>query len=70
MIAETVCLVSSIGRKYMDDKLQEQRQRAEQEQGEIEETREDLKREQKQTPNAEYAPREEETRDNGDTDEE
>ena len=41
----------------MDDKLQQQRQRAEQ--GEIEETREDLKREQKQTPDAEDAPREE-----------
>jgi hypothetical protein len=54
----------------MDDKLQEQRQRAKQEQGEIEETREDLKREQKQTPNAEDAPQAEETRDNGDTDEE
>lgn len=54
----------------MNDNLQQQRQRAEQEQGEIEETREDLKREQKQTPDAEDAPREEETQDNGDTDEE
>jgi hypothetical protein len=42
----------------MEDKLQQQRQRAEQEQGEIEKTREDLKREQKQTPDAEDAARE------------
>lgn len=54
----------------MDDNLQQQLQRAEKEQGEIEETREDLKREQKQTPDAEDAPREEKTQDNGDTDEE
>lgn len=54
----------------MDDKLQQQRQRAEQEQGEIEETREDLKREQKQTPDAEDAPREEVKQNNGNADEE
>ncbi len=49
----------------MNDSLQQQRQRAEQEQGEIEETREDLKREQQKTPNADDAPREEEARDKG-----
>lgn len=49
-----------------EDRTQEFRQRAEQEQGEIEETREDLKREQKQTPDAEDAPREEEVQDKGD----
>ena len=53
-----------------EDRTQEFRQRAEQEQEEIEKTRKDLEREQQKTPNAEDAPREEETEDNGDTDEE
>ncbi len=53
-----------------EDRTQEFRQRAQQEQGDIEETREDLRREQKQTPDAEDAPREEGERDNGDTEEE
>jgi PHD/YefM family antitoxin component YafN of YafNO toxin-antitoxin module len=48
-----------------EDRTQEFRQRAQQEQEEIEETREDLKSEQKQTPDAEYAAPEEEARDKG-----
>ncbi len=50
-----------------EDRTQEFRQRAEQQQEEIEETREDLRREQ-QTPDAEDAPREEGAGDNGDED--
>ena len=49
-----------------EDRTQEFRQRAQQEQEEIKETCEDLKREQKQTPDAEDAPPEEEARDKGD----
>ena len=48
-----------------EDRTQEFRQRAQQEQEEIEETREDLKREQQQTPHAEDAPRGEGEQDNG-----
>ena len=49
-----------------EDRAQEFRQRAQQEQEEIEDTRDDLKREQKQTPDAEEPPREEGVEDNGD----
>jgi hypothetical protein len=49
-----------------EDRTHEFRQRAQQKQEEIKETREDLTREQKQTPDTKDAPREEETRDNED----
>ena len=52
-----------------EDRTQEFRQRAQQEQEEIEETCEDLKREQQQTPDAEDAPREEGESHNADTEE-